>query len=261
MTQNSAAPTLSIIVATLNVSSVIDRCLASIQSQDYSDYELIVMDGVSIDGSIEKIKSYGAIITYFESCRDGGIYAAWNKALAHVRGEWIMFLGADDFFPNPDVLKNLMLFAKSKDVDFITVKNSLIDAKGRQIKVFGEPWNWRKFRRYMNVCHVGALHRKSYFEQQGIFDTAYQIAGDYELLMRARSSLRTADFGQIVACCGVDGISRSKVARAFYEAIRLQRSHRSLPLIISISNYALGYFSFYVKSGLRRITSRFRTSV
>ena len=56
------------------------------------------MDGVSTDGSVELLRRYDSQIKYWESRTDWGIYHAWNKAPDHAEGEWICFIGADDFF-------------------------------------------------------------------------------------------------------------------------------------------------------------------
>lgn len=73
-------PLISIIVATLNNKETLERCIRSINEQDYSCKELIVMDGGSTDDSINILRSYSSAITYWESGADKGIYHAWNKA-------------------------------------------------------------------------------------------------------------------------------------------------------------------------------------
>src|SRR3954447_3382690 len=89
-------PAITIVVATFNAGAILSRCLESVLAQDYPFVDLVVIDGGSTDGTIERIRGYGALIAYWESSPDNGVYDAWNKALRHVRGDWVCFLGADD---------------------------------------------------------------------------------------------------------------------------------------------------------------------
>src|SRR3990170_1119466 len=100
-------PLFTIIVATLNSAHRLPRCIASFAGQTYPRRELIVMDGGSTDGTVDIIRTQGPAVAYWESSPDRGIYHAWNKALAHAHGEWICFLGADDYFWSPTSLSRV----------------------------------------------------------------------------------------------------------------------------------------------------------
>ncbi|MDA3897412.1 MAG: glycosyltransferase [Desulfobacteraceae bacterium] len=95
---HQAKPKISIIVVVFNGAQTLERCLYSVVHQIYPCKELIIMDGGSTDGSVELLKRYDSQIKYWESKPDRGIYHAWNKALEHAEGEWICFIGSDDFF-------------------------------------------------------------------------------------------------------------------------------------------------------------------
>ncbi|MDD5059021.1 MAG: glycosyltransferase family 2 protein [Sideroxydans sp.] len=246
------SPELTIILATLNAGGTIERCLQSIASQSFRDFELIVIDGVSTDDTLDKIGRYTAICSYVESSPDNGIYSAWNKALKMAKGEWIVFIGADDYFATDTILDDLIKFAARTNADLITVRNTELNPEGEAVKVFGEPWCWGRFRRYMNICHVGVLHRRVLFEEYGLFDESYKIAGDYEFLMRAGNQLSTADFDCVVACCGNSGVSRKNIAKVFNESIRLQQKHQSTNLVGSYVKYGLSYLKLCIKNLLNR---------
>lgn len=240
-------PELTIIIATLNAGGVIERCLHSIARQTYSDFELIVFDGLSTDNTLEIIKSHGELCDYVESSKDSGIYNAWNKALKKASGKWLMFIGADDFFASDDILSRLMLHATQTDADLVTVRNAEIDESGRVVKTYGEPWCWQRFRKYMNICHVGLLHNRRLFEKCGEFDESYKIAGDYEFLMRSARMLTASDFAHVVVNCGNRGVSRTQIFRAFREAVRIHKSYKSAFWPISILRYARGYLMVYFR--------------
>ena len=136
-------PKISVILAVLNGSATIERCLKSIQFQSYTNLELIVMDGGSKDDSVKIIRNNLNRISYWESSLDRGIYHAWNKALSHAKGEWICFLGSDDFFWENVVIEKMipaLLLAKKKDIRLVYGKVAFINKKGEVQNIFGKPW-------------------------------------------------------------------------------------------------------------------------
>ena len=87
---------ISIIIATFNAELRLSRCLDSIISQKTEEIELLIIDGGSVDGTLKLIDSYKGCIDFVLTEKDNGIYDAWNKGIRQAKGEWIMFLGADD---------------------------------------------------------------------------------------------------------------------------------------------------------------------
>jgi len=86
----------SIIIATYNSANTLAEAIQSVLQQTLKDFELIIIDGKSSDGTLEIIKSYEKEITYWISEKDKGVYDAWNKGIKIAKGEWICFLGSDD---------------------------------------------------------------------------------------------------------------------------------------------------------------------
>jgi glycosyltransferase involved in cell wall biosynthesis len=182
---------ISIIIASLNCSQSLMRCLKSIWEQTYEHKQLIVMDGGSTDGSVEILMAHQDKITYWDSGPDRGIYHAWNKALAHANGEWICFLGADDYFWKPQVLEELrphLIKAEEQNIRIVYGKIAKLDDKGHVVTTAGKPWkkiHWQ-MRHGMPVSlpHSGLMHHRKLFEDHGLFDESFKIAGDYEFLLR-----------------------------------------------------------------------------
>lgn len=187
-------PLISIIIAVRNGAITLQRCIDSIATQTNSHYELILMDGASTDGTLGIIEENQSNIAYWESKPDGGIYHAWNKALAHAKGEWICFLGADDYFWSDQVLEQLAerLAAVPDDCRVVYGQVALINSSGEVLAYAGEPWSETKraFIQLMALPHQAVLHRRGLFEAHGNFDERFRIAGDYELLLR---ELKTHD--------------------------------------------------------------------
>jgi len=85
----------------------LQQCIDSVTQQTYPNKELIIIDGVSKDGTVELLEENINKFSYWISESDHGIYNAWNKGLTQAQGEWICFLGADDYFWDTTVLERL----------------------------------------------------------------------------------------------------------------------------------------------------------
>lgn len=99
MSADQYLPLISIITVTYNAAEDLERCISSVQSQSYPNIEHIIIDGASTDGTIEILKKQFALgnIAYWQSEPDSGVFNAMNKALKYTKGDWVYFLGADDF--------------------------------------------------------------------------------------------------------------------------------------------------------------------
>ena len=178
---------ITIIVAVYNGAKTLQACLDSIAGQTHPDRELIVMDGGSTDGTVEILQKNSGGIAYWESSPDRGIYHAWNKALEHVSGEWIYFLGADDVLHDKHVLETFVSKMKDAHISPLVAYGKIEFCNGNKRRVMGEPWEniKSKIKSGMYIPHQGMFHNKRLFEQCGSFDERYQIAGDYLLLLKS----------------------------------------------------------------------------
>lgn len=205
------APRLSIIIATWNAARTFERCLRSIIGQDFADWELLIADGGSTDGTVDLIRRHDAHITWWRTERDGGIYDAWNQALVHTRGEYVCFLGADDAFADQGALTRLDAAIGTQQYDLVSSRGLIFDpATGKEVN-FGSAWNYRRIGRRMVVCHPGLLHRRSLFDRYGTFDTRYRVAGDLDFLLRMPPNLPTLHVDTTSVLIEAGGVSRTNV--------------------------------------------------
>lgn len=124
---------LSIITINYNNSVGLRRTIESVCTQNYKDFEYIVIDGGSNDGSIDIIKEYENIIDYWVSEPDKGIYNAMNKGVKNAKGEYCLFLNSGDYLYNKD---SLDLFQEDKSkFDIISGYVYRADDKGKLIKI------------------------------------------------------------------------------------------------------------------------------
>src|SRR3569833_2760221 len=89
-------PVISIIIVTYNADGSLQQCLDSIYRQTYPCIEIVIVDGGSSDDTRDILQNNTEHIGYWTSEPDNGIYDAMNKALAHISGQWVYYLGADD---------------------------------------------------------------------------------------------------------------------------------------------------------------------
>ncbi len=237
---------ISIIIATFNAGKTLHRCLNRITSQLNQETELIIIDGGSTDNTHDIIKSYSSKVNYFISEPDKGIYDAWNKGIKIAQGEWIMFVGADDFIlPGAlsTYLNTINTHENINEYDYICAHNEYIDKKGKILKILGEKPVWSKMRRYMACAHVASLHNKhNLFESIGEYNLDFKICADYELLMRKKSSLRSLFIENHIARMEVGGMSFS--TKAIVEAYNIRKLHHSIPPILNIVIFFRDWLAF-----------------
>lgn len=226
-------PLVSIITSTLNATEHLPAAIKSIQAQAYDNFEWIIIDAGSTDGTLELIQQHDDIIDYWVSEPDRGIYDAWNKGLRVARGEWVCFLGADDLIM-PDAISNMLAFEalSPERLDFICGRVDMYDGDVL-LRTIGRPWEWSRFKQYMSVAHTAALHRMSYFKRYGEFDASFRISGDYEMLLRSGPELKTGFVDSVVARMQIGGQSNGNVV-VFKDALRARLMH-------NLTTPALGY--------------------
>jgi len=193
------APDISIITSVLNGAGLIERLLDSLAAQSARDFEHIVMDGGSTDGTVEILSARSTGIRHWESSPDRGIYHAWNRALQHASGRWCCFLGADDYLWDSEVVARLLprLRQTGQQDRFAVVygRTNLVDESGTVRQTLGEPWpaTRRKMRENMALPNPSTFYRRDLFATLGGFNEEYSIAGDYEFALRVLASRQDAE--------------------------------------------------------------------
>jgi len=221
-------PRISVVIAVLNGARTLQRALDSVFEQTYANVELVVIDGASTDGTAPILERNAARIAYWESEPDRGIFHAWNKALDHVTGDWICFLGSDDRYHSPIVMANVAA-ALAKDGGRHRIAHGTIDwirEDGSVDRSMGVPWDEARrmrFRHGVMIPHPATFHHRTLFELHGRFDERFRIAGDYEFLLRELLDHDPLFIPELVVDMAVGGISdrpssRSTVIREAYRA-------------------------------------------
>lgn len=226
---------ISIIIATWNAAKTLRTCLDSIVPQLNKDVELILVDGGSKDETNEIIDSYGDKVSVHISEPDKGIYDAWNKGVKKAKGDWVMFIGADDILLPSAIdtyIQTINNTPKIESYDYICAHNEYVDLKGKLLKILGGKPSWSAQRRKMVAAHVASLHnRQNLFNTIGGYNLDFKICADYELLLRKKQNLRYLFIDAKIARMKVGGMSFS--TRAIVEAYKIRKLHKALPPLIN----------------------------
>lgn len=165
---------LSIITVNLNNKSDLKITIDSIKSQSFKDFEYIIIDGGSTDGSLEVIKQNSDIVDFWISEPDQGIYDAMNKAINIAVGEYCFFINSGDYLYSNDIL--LKIFNKGIEADLIygNVIFALHDV------IYDGFFDYTKFL-YKNICHQSIFYKRKVLLENNLFDTKYRLLADYVL--------------------------------------------------------------------------------
>lgn len=225
---------ISIITATWNCAGTIADCLASVAGQSYPDREHIVIDGVSSDGTLAILETHRAQLAVLISEPDRGIYDALNKGIAQASGDVIGFLHADDLYADPEVLARIAAAFVDPAVD--AVYGDLVYVSRTDTERVIRYWRAGGYRpaqlhRGWMPPHPTLYLRRALYERHGVFDLRYQIAADYDLMLRVLSRLtgRVVYLPQVLVRMRLGGISNRSLrhilhkSREDYQALRTNR--------------------------------------
>jgi len=172
-TDNNRQPLVSVVCVTYNAAQTLPQLLKSVAAHKSDNVELVIVDGNSTDSTPDIIKQNEALIDFWISEPDKGIYDAMNKAAGYTKGKWIVFLGADDILMD-DFGKMLTVL---KDDDTIYYGNVIFYGKPFS-KVYDDYYLTK-----LNICHQAIFYPKVVFEKYQ-YDLKYNVYADYHLNLR-----------------------------------------------------------------------------
>lgn len=164
---------LSIITINYNNLAGLRKTVESVLAQTYREFEYIVIDGASTDGSAEYVRAQADKLTYWVSEPDTGIYNAMNKGARAATGEYVLMLNSGDFLVDEYVVERILPELDGTDI----VQGNTIDGGTRQ-RGYG------KFDiTFLDIYHVHFLHQASFckknlFDKFGYFDESYRYIAD-----------------------------------------------------------------------------------
>jgi glycosyltransferase involved in cell wall biosynthesis len=193
----SQTPQISIVTPSLNQAPFLEETITSVLDQNYPRLEYIVIDGGSMDGSVDIIRKYAHRFAYWASEPDCGQYDAINKGLGHATGEIMAWINSDDKYVPWAFAVVGEIFATHPEVEWLTSLYPLLwDSSGRAVACHShEGYNREGYFRGENlpgqawfadewIQQESTFWRRSLWERAGSLDLNYSLAGDFELWAR-----------------------------------------------------------------------------
>lgn len=238
-------PKVSIIIATFNAEAHIEKAVLSVLAQTYENVELIIMDGASTDKTVSKIKQLQSSSTNIRlvSEPDNGIYNAWNKGLKLAQGQYISFIGADDWL-DKDAIANVLTYLHEVS-ELLTFGNvNLVDEVGN-IRYETGQFSPDNLHRGFGFRTTTVFFNRLTFESVGMFNETYKIAGDSEWLLRAYlNGVKFAPANNLTFM-GLGGVSNKLEFAAYKEYFVALKQHK----LLSMKSFVV-LFKKWVKSKL-----------
>lgn len=172
-------PRFSVISVNYNNCNGLERTVKSVTVQNYPDYEYIVIDGGSTDGSVDIIMKYEDKISYWVSEPDDGVYEAMNKAVMLARGTHCIFMNSGDEFYSSSVLSEVAKYGDSYDLG-VGISSNVSGGKV-QCKVYPPKELSLLFWENYSVIHQAAFMRTDMLRER-LYDTNYRIVADWKYM-------------------------------------------------------------------------------
>lgn len=191
--------TLSIITINYNNRDGLKKTIDSVLAQTWTDYEWIVIDGGSTDGSRELIEQYQEHFAYWCSEPDKGVYNAMNKGIAQAKGEYMNFMNSGDTFYEAETLQKVFIMDRIADVLY-----------GDRLKVYTDHVELQTYPLAMEfyciaygmICHQALIIKSSWLKEKR-YDESLRICADWKHLLEM--AIRGATFKHVgVTICRFD---------------------------------------------------------
>jgi glycosyltransferase involved in cell wall biosynthesis len=217
-------PLVSIITVVFRDKEELERILQNVFTFDTSQFELIVIDGGSNDGTVELLQQWDEKVDYWLSEPDSGIYDAMNKGIEAARGFYLLHLNAGDrmtYFPARELSD-----ACTENID-VAAFRVLEDGKREFLPSYGRGLRFRN-----SLHHQGTFYRRDKFPP---YDLRFKALADFDVNQRlAKSSVKVKIFDCVVATHSSGGISHSKSAMSEHFLV-VRKNHGWLQMIATWS--------------------------
>ena len=213
-------PSLSVIVVCKNPGPRLAAALQSVWGQRGAAAELVVVDGGSTDGTCAWLEQHRARLAVLISEPDRGVYDAMNKGIAAARGEWVLFLGADDALASDLVLAEAAATLRQTAGGVVVGEVAYTDGRVYRLAAAPRPLA-RNF-----VHHQGAFYRRSLFAENGALDATLGVMGDYDFNVRLwQNRVRFKACPLRIADCGPRGLSDGGRWQGYREEIAVRHRY------------------------------------
>ncbi len=219
-------PLISVVTVVLNGEKYLEEAISSVIKQTYDNVEYIVIDGGSTDRSLDIIHKYENYIDFWISEKDSGIYNAMNKGIALSSGDFVGFVGSDDFL-YLNTLEKLAKVAKKETIDYTVGPVDIIRGNGQLIEKILVLPNFLMQNRFifdMATHHLSFYVSRKIINKIGNFDESFNIRSDYDMTINVISeSKKKFNFIDSVGSFREGGVSGSY--SSYFENFNILRKH------------------------------------
>lgn len=199
---------ISVITINFNNLEGLKRTVKSVVNQSSIDFEYIVIDGGSTDGSAEFLRENASHFSYYCSEKDNGIYNAMNKGIAQATGDYLLFMNSgDELIDDPFVLEKCLPNLQADVISFSCQlrKNQHIQGVRQHVE---KPTLFQLWSR--GLKHQSTFIKRSLFESFGSYDESFKVAGDYEFWIRIgiNPQIQFRGVDQVIAIFELNGVSQ-----------------------------------------------------
>jgi putative colanic acid biosynthesis glycosyltransferase len=241
---SESKPFFSVVTVALNDLSGLRRTRASIESQVSHDFEWIVIDGASTDGTAAELESCLTRNFSYVSEKDRGVYDAMNKGLARTRGRYVIFMNSSDCFASPSVLevvkRRILETGQTPDIVFGDALEEIAGSKLALKKA--RPIRWLNYG--MHTHHQAMFYAGDSLRGMR-FDESFSISADYDLtcrIYRKHGGSLALDLPVCIFAGG--GLSQNNAHLGRSENWRVQRDvlgHRLIRRMLTRASYLASY--------------------
>lgn len=243
---------LSIITINYNNIVGLEKTITSVKQQTYKDFEWIIIDGGSTDGSKELLESNQNWFSFWCCEKDSGIYNALNKGLKYSHGDYIQFLNSGDWLYSNDTLEHVVEIMSNHafEADIYYGDTVLVNNEGKlNPYVFPDELGFFYFQ-YNNICHQSTFYKKNVFDDNP-YDEGFSIVSDWA--MNITLSLKGCIFKHIKEfIVYYDNNGKSSVANQEHHNERVAAFNKYVPQQLKID--IVRYYNNYYFSRHRRST-------
>jgi len=231
-------PNLSIITINYNNLAGLQKTIQSVFEQSFEDFEYIIIDGGSIDGSKEYIEKYGDKLTYWVSEKDAGVYNGMNKGIKKATGIYSLFLNSGDYFNDNTVVESLIKNSEGKDIVYgdIIYKDEYNEHTVVSPDVLSLQYLFNN-----TIPHPCTLIHKRLFDLIGPYNESINICADWAFFLDSiiKDNATYKHINKIITTYSLGGISSQPNSQALVEAERLNYLRSNYPLVLDEYNKLL----------------------
>lgn len=224
---------ISIVTCSFNSEKTIERTIKSILAQDFEDFEYLIIDGKSSDGTLDIVKKYESLLKgrlRYISEKDKGIYDAMNKGILLSNGEYIWLVNSDDYL-EPKALQIIADRIRERKSDVIS----------GYIEYFSEETDKKHISKYtpqqseieyskkrMGIVHPATIVSRRIYDMYGNYDDRFYISADMDWFLRIKENNVAIDFIDVklsnMSDGGISG-QRDNVKRRIHDWKILYKKH------------------------------------